>query len=237
MIASLNGIVLEKYAPFIVLEVNGVGYELQLPLSDLALLQVGQRCRLYVQQVIREDSQQAFAFLVREQRELFKQLIKISGLGPKLAMALLSALLPRELVNCVVTEDAKRLTRVPGIGPKMAKRLLVELKDKLLAMRLDRLMMVEPLEAVAVESGATEAASSAATPEAVSDRLSENAVQSLDINAGSSQLAITDALSALVNLGYKSQQAQLLIAQIPEVGSKSCEELIKEALKLAAKNG
>lgn len=132
MIGRLAGILLEKQPPQVLLEVAGVGYEVDVPMSSFYNLPAcGERVSLYTHFVVREDAQQLYGFLTRREREAFRALIRISGVGPKLALAVLSGLAVEDLVQCVVMQDAGRLTRVPGIGRKTAERLLLELKGKL----------------------------------------------------------------------------------------------------------
>ena len=132
MIAWLKGELLEKQPPSILLNVNGVGYELEAPMSTFyELPEVGQTTTLYVHMVVREDAQLLFAFSSKQQRELFRSLIKVNGVGPKVALAILSTLTTQELLSCMVNEDVTQLCKVPGIGKKTAQRLVVEMKDRL----------------------------------------------------------------------------------------------------------
>lgn len=132
MIAWLSGVVLAKQAPHILLNVNGVGYELEAPLSAFYdLPAVGQSTSLHVHMVVREDAQLLFAFASQQQRDLFRSLIRVNGVGPKVALAVLSTLSVAELMQCMVSEDIAQLCRVPGIGKKTAQRLVVEMKDRL----------------------------------------------------------------------------------------------------------
>lgn len=132
MIAWLKGELLEKQPPSILLNVNGVGYELEAPMTTFYdLPAVGQSTSLFVHMVVREDAQLLFAFSSKQQRELFRSLIKVNGVGPKVALAILSTLSAQELLQCMANEDFKQLTKVPGIGMKTAQRLVVEMKDRL----------------------------------------------------------------------------------------------------------
>lgn len=132
MIAWLQGQLLEKQAPTILLNVNGVGYELEAPMTTFYdLPELEQTVSLFVHMVVREDAQLLFGFSSRQQRELFRSLIKVNGVGPKVALAILSTLSPQELLECMANEDFKQLTQVPGIGMKTAQRLVVEMKDRL----------------------------------------------------------------------------------------------------------
>ncbi|QNM96562.1 Holliday junction branch migration protein RuvA [Chitinimonas koreensis] len=132
MIGKLTGTLLEKHPPQILLDVHGVGYELDVPMSTLYLLpHAGEKTALYTHFVVREDAQLLFGFASRIERETFRQLIKVSGIGPKIALAVLSGLTADELAAVVEREDAARLARVPGIGKKTAERLILELRGKL----------------------------------------------------------------------------------------------------------
>ena len=132
MIAWLDGTLLAKQPPNILLNVNGVGYELEAPLSTFyELPAVNQQVSLYVHMVVREDAQLLFAFSNLQQRDLFRSLIKVNGVGPKVALAVLSTMSAQELLQCMADEDHDVLTKVPGIGKKTAQRLIVEMKDRL----------------------------------------------------------------------------------------------------------
>lgn len=132
MIAWLNGELLEKQAPSLLLNVKGVGYELEAPMSTFyELPSVGETATLFVHMVVREDAQLLFGFTTKQQREMFRSLIRVNGVGPKVALAVLSTLSAQELMNCMANEDVAQLCRVPGIGKKTAQRLVVEMKDRL----------------------------------------------------------------------------------------------------------
>lgn len=133
MIGRLTGLLADKSSPpQLLLDVNGVGYELDVPMSSFFNLPAaGQQLTLLTHFVVREDAQQLFGFLTAGERETFRQLIRISGVGPRMALALLSGLSVAELAQAVTAQDASRLVKVPGIGKKTAERLLLELKGKL----------------------------------------------------------------------------------------------------------
>jgi Holliday junction DNA helicase RuvA len=132
MIGRLSGILLEKQPPQVVVEVAGVGYEVDVPMSSFYNLPAsGEKVSLFTHFVVREDAQQLFGFLTQKERGAFRELIRISGVGPKLALSVLSGLSVDDLASCIALQDAGRLTRVPGIGKKTAERLLLELKGKL----------------------------------------------------------------------------------------------------------
>lgn len=133
MIAYLRGRLLEKQPPAMVVEVNGVGYELEAPMTTFYdLPETGGEAVLHVHMVVREDAQKLYGFSRRPQRELFRSLLKVSGVGPRVALAILSTLSAEEFLSCMASEDVARLTHVPGIGQKTAQRLLVELRDRVL---------------------------------------------------------------------------------------------------------
>jgi len=132
MIAWLKGELIEKQPPTLTLNVNGVGYELEAPMSTFyELPAVNETAIVFVHMVVREDAQLLFAFASKQQRELFRSLIRVNGVGPKVALAILSTLSAQELLQCMVDEDVTQLCKVPGIGKKTAQRLVVEMKDRL----------------------------------------------------------------------------------------------------------
>lgn len=132
MIGRLNGILLEKLPPQVVVDVNGVGYEVDVPMTTYYQLPAaGEKTVLFIHQVVREDAHLLFGFASREERETFRQLIKISGIGARIALAILSGMSADELAQAIATEDIKRLSAVPGIGKKTAERLVLELRGKL----------------------------------------------------------------------------------------------------------
>lgn len=131
MIGFLRGRLHEKCPPVLVLDVNGVGYELQAPMTTFYQLpEAGSDVTLFTHLVVREDAHQLYGFADTESRELFRELIKVNGVGPKMALAILSALDAAEIIACVTTGNTGVLVRVPGIGKKTAERLLVELRDR-----------------------------------------------------------------------------------------------------------
>ncbi len=132
MIGRLSGLLAEKTPPQVLLDVNGVGYEVDVPMSTFFNLPaLGERVTLLTHFVVREDAQILFGFLTHEERATFRELVKISGVGPRTALSILSGLSVAELANAVSRQDGARLVKVPGIGKKTAERLLLELKGKL----------------------------------------------------------------------------------------------------------
>ncbi|MFB8829458.1 Holliday junction branch migration protein RuvA [Azotobacter salinestris] len=198
MIGRLRGTLAEKQPPHLLVEVNGVGYEVEVPLSALYRLpSLNEPVTLHTHLVVREDAHLLYGFCEKRERELFRELIRLNGVGPKLALALMSGLEVDELVRCVQAGDIKALTRVPGVGKKTAERLLVELKDRFKAW--EDLPAITPLVLEADPGVAVTSAES-------------------------------DALSALVALGFKPQEASRAVAAVQEEGLSS-EELIRRALR------
>jgi holliday junction DNA helicase RuvA len=131
MIGRLTGILLEKNPPQILLDVQGVAYELDVPMSTFYNLPVlHERVVLHTQLIVREDAHLLYGFLSNEERVAFRQLLKISGVGPKLALSVLSGLSLNDLAVAVANKEVNRLTRIPGVGKKTAERLLLELQGK-----------------------------------------------------------------------------------------------------------
>lgn len=131
MIGRLKGVVAEKGTGSVVLDVNGVGYELDVPISTaFDLPEPGQATSLFTHFVVREDAQLLYGFLRQADRDMFRVLIKVNGVGPKLGIAILSGLDSQALANCVQHDDVSSLVKLPGIGKKTAERLLIELRDK-----------------------------------------------------------------------------------------------------------
>ncbi len=134
MIGRLTGQLVAKQPPQIIVDVGGVGYEVDVPMSTFyALPATGERVQLMTHYVVREDAHLLFGFATNDERAAFRQLIKVTGIGPKVALAVLSGLSVAELNQAIALQDVKRLTRVPGIGNKTAERLLLELKGKVVA--------------------------------------------------------------------------------------------------------
>jgi holliday junction DNA helicase RuvA len=132
MIGSLTGVIAEKSPPQVLINVGGVGYEVDVPMSSFYNLPaLGERTTLLTHFVVREDAQLLYGFLTSGERAAFRQLIKISGVGPRTALSVLSGLSVAELSQAIALQQAGRLVKVPGIGKKTAERLLLELKGKL----------------------------------------------------------------------------------------------------------
>jgi len=131
MIGRLRGMLLEKHPPYLLLDVNGVGYELEAPISTFYKLpETGQEITLYTHLAVREDAHALYGFAVVEERTLFRNLIKVSGIGAKLALLILSGMSVDSFARCVLEGDTAALTRLPGVGKKTAERLIVEMRDR-----------------------------------------------------------------------------------------------------------
>ena len=197
MIGRLRGTLAEKQPPHLLLDVGGVGYEVEVPMTTLYRLPAqGEVVTLHTHLVVREDAHLLYGFGEKRERELFRELIRLNGVGPKLALALMASLEVDELVRCVQGQDTAALVKVPGVGKKTAERLLVELKDRFKAW--ENLPAIAPL---VLPNQAAVAASAEA-----------------------------DAVSALVALGFKPQEASRAVAAV-EGEDLSSEELIRRALK------
>lgn len=135
MIGRLNGMIVDKTQPGkLVIDVNGVGYDVETSLQTFFQLELEPQKRpvsLHIHTVVREDALLLYGFLGLDERALFRALIKVNGVGPKLAITILSSISPDEFIQCINHQDADRLTKLPGIGKKTAERLVVEMKDSL----------------------------------------------------------------------------------------------------------
>lgn len=207
MIGRLQGKLVEKQPSWIVLDVQGVGYEVTLPLSVFASLPALEtELVLWIHQVVREDANLLYGFARLEDRQLFRELIKVTGIGPKVGMAIMSAMESNALLQAIQHEDRVALTRIPGIGKKTAERLLLDLKDRLKTWQPQQMAKLElPLGAEGAED-----------------------VQLPAINCRA------EAESALVALGYKLPEASRAIAAVAVEGMDT-QDLIRAALKGMAK--
>lgn len=132
MIGRLQGILLEKQAPELVLDVQGVGYEVTASLTTFAQLgKLGEAATLFTHLVVREDAQLLYGFADKRERTLFRTLIKVNGVGPKMAITILSGMDADSFAQCILTENMQALTKLPGVGKKTAERLIVEMRDRL----------------------------------------------------------------------------------------------------------
>jgi Holliday junction DNA helicase RuvA len=176
MIGRISGILLDKTPPLALIDCNGVGYECEVPMSTFYLLpQVGDKVILLTHFVVREDAQLLFGFGTHQERLMFRQLLKVNGIGAKSALAILSGLSIDELIQAVSLQEAGLLTRVPGIGKKTAERLLLELKDKF---TLDSALSIKGSGMASISQDVLNALIALG----YNERESLNAVKSLDIN-------------------------------------------------------
>ncbi len=197
MIGRLKGVLLEKQPPAILIDVQGVGYELEASMSTFYNLpECGETITLHTHMVVREDAQLLYGFFSPSERLMFRTLIKISGVGPKLALTILSGMSAEDFSRCILEGDSKALTQLPGVGKKTAERLVVELKDR-----------IDKNDAISLPGSATKIEKQA-NP-------------------------VNDAVSALISLGYKAQQASQMIRSM-DVDGKSTEEIIRAALQGSA---
>ncbi|MGQ7248400.1 Holliday junction branch migration protein RuvA [Halomonas sp. V046] len=131
MIGRITGKLLETQPPWLVIDVGGLGYELEASMTTLvALPAVGEPVSLYTHLTIRDDAHLLYGFVREQERALFRALIKVNGIGPKLALAILSGMDEDAFVRCVMEDDIKSLTRLPGVGKKTAERLIIEMRDR-----------------------------------------------------------------------------------------------------------
>ena len=197
MIGRLKGILLEKQPPAILVDVQGVGYELEASMSTFYNLpECGETVTLHTHMVVREDAQLLYGFFSSSERLMFRTLIKISGVGPKLALTILSGMSAEDFSRCILEGDSKALTQLPGVGKKTAERLVVELKDR-----------IDKDDSIKLPAG--------------------TATIEKHVNP------VNDAVSALISLGYKAQQASQMIRNM-DVEGKSTEEIIRAALQGSA---
>jgi len=195
MIGQIRGILIVKQPPLLVIEAYGVGYEIEAPMTTFYdLPDTGTEILLYTHLVVREDAHLLFGFATENERRLFRTLIKINGVGAKMALTILSGIEANEFALCIRNQDTDRLVKLPGVGKKTAERLIVEMRD-----RLDDTMI--------------------------------GIVSSLNRNETPGKTdPVSEAISALIGLGYKPQEASKHVHAIArdEMGS---EDLIREALK------
>jgi len=176
MIGRISGILLDKTPPLALIDCNGVGYECEVPMSTFYLLpQVGDKVTLLTHFVVREDAQLLFGFGTNQERLMFRQLLKVNGIGAKSALAILSGLSIDELIQAVSLQESGLLTRVPGIGKKTAERLLLELKDKF---TLDSALSIKGSGITSISQDVLNALIALG----YNERESLNAVKSLDVN-------------------------------------------------------
>ncbi|MDD2984342.1 MAG: Holliday junction branch migration protein RuvA [Crocinitomicaceae bacterium] len=137
MITHLNGKLVEKNPTNIVVECNGLGYEVKISLNTFSLLSASESVFIYTQFIVREDAQILYGFFQKEEREMFNHLISVSGIGPNTAMIMLSSLTSDEIAAAILSDDVKTIQSIKGIGPKTAQRAIIDLKDKMLKMNFE----------------------------------------------------------------------------------------------------
>lgn len=176
MIGSLAGVIAARSPPALLLEVAGVGYELEAPMSTFYTLPaVGQKAHLLVHMVVREDAQLLYGFGSSAERSLFRSLLKVSGVGPRIALAILSGVTVDAFAMCVQAQDAAALTRIPGVGRKIAERLIIEMRDRLVASGDAAAGLAQALAPVGAEAEAYSALVSLGYRPAEAVRLLKNA--------------------------------------------------------------
>lgn len=201
MIGRLRGKLIEKQAPHLLIDVGGVGYEVEAPMTTIYKLpELHEEVTLYTHLHVREDAQLLFAFGEERERQLFRTLIKVNGVGAKMALTILSGMEADEFAQCIADGDAARLTRLPGVGKKTAERLIIEMRDRLKDWQ----------------------SSPKSGPGSV-DRSIEMNVEPSD-----------EAVSALIGLGYKPQEASKYVLAVV-ADDMSSEDIIREALKASVK--
>lgn len=207
MIAYLSGKLISKHATSAIVDVGGVGYDVAIPLSTFYELgEVGEPVQLRVYTHVREDALQLYGFKTARERELFLQLISVNGVGPGLAIKLLSGMNADEMIASIRTNNLVRLVAIPGVGRKTAERLVVDLRDKIAA--LSSPALEEEFAAKAAEAGVP------TTAEAMRN----------------------DAMSALGNLGYQKAAAEKAVKNaIDEGGELSVEVILRRSLRSLAK--
>ena len=206
MIAHLSGTLLAKQATSVILDVGGVGYEVTIPLSTFYDLEdAGANVNLKIYTHVREDALQLYGFKTARERELFQRLISVSGIGPKLAITMLSGMSADEIIASIRTNNLARLTSIPGVGRKTAERLVLDLRDKIAALSSS---------ALEEEFGAQTGATAPSTADAIRDD-ALSALINLEYPKASAEKAIT--------------------AAIQEGGDISVELILRRALRLLAK--
>lgn len=198
MIARLNGKIVYKSLDHLIVDVGGVGYRLMISLSTYYALPEKENVPFFVYTSVKEDAIHLYGFLDSLEKDFFVLLISVSGIGPRLALNILSNIAAGELGNAIEEGNSDRLTAIPGIGKKTAERLLLELREK-----VRRLQIAQPTNNSRKESF-------------------------------SSSRTLEDAISALMNLGYKEQQAKKALKAIETTETTSVEYLLKSALKILA---
>ncbi|MBV1914177.1 MAG: Holliday junction branch migration protein RuvA [Pseudomonadales bacterium] len=192
MIGQIRGILLEKQAPHLLVDVQGVGYEIQAPMPTFyAIPEVGSEVTLHTHFVVREDAQLLFGFHSQSERQMFRSLIKVNGVGPKVGLAILSGIDATAFAACITHDDIKTLTKIPGIGKKTAERLLVEMRDRIKDWEISdpTASLLQPVIS--------------STP---SDRQQKQEAESALISLGYSEKEADRAINAVAQEGMNSEQ-------------------------------
>ena len=211
MIGRLRGEILPKQPPRLLLDVNGVGYELEAPMSTFYdLPAVGEQVTLVTHLAVREDAHTLYGFLRETDRALFRDLLKVTGVGARMPLATLSGMDARRFALCVEQEDHAALIRLPGIGRKTAERLVIEMRDRVAGLAGGGV----PNAGTSGVAGASGAASGSSRAAGGADPLG-------------------DAIEALIALGYRPPDANRMARAVAE-GAKTSEEIIRAALRGAA---
>jgi Holliday junction DNA helicase RuvA len=209
VIGRLRGDLVEKLPPEILIECAGVGYEVTMPMTSIyALPELNQQATIYTHFVVREDAQLLYGFANKVERKLFRLLIKVNGVGPKLALAILSSMSADQFVSCVRHDDVGAIVKIPGVGKKTAERLLIEMRDRLKDWQVQKPVYDEsmPEQLLAQFSG-------------------DNGIEDTFLNDEKG-----DAVNALLSLGYKQVQADKAVKSVYKKGMAS-QDIIRDALK------
>jgi len=197
MIGRLHGTLLHKHAPYLMIEVNGVGYELEATMNTFYdLPPTGSDVTLYTHLIVREDAHLLYGFANHSERAMFRNLIKVNGVGARLALTILSGISVDAFTRCVRGNDSATLVRLPGVGKKTAERLIIEMRDRL-----------------------AKGADAGMVPGVMHE-------DHIDPVKG----AVSDAVSALIALGYKPQEASRMVRGV-EVAGMDSEKIIRSALQ------
>ncbi|MBX4181229.1 Holliday junction branch migration protein RuvA [Sodalis sp. CWE] len=212
MIGRLKGVILEKQPKQILLETCGVGYEILIPMSCFyALPKEGEEVVIFTHFIARQDSQLLFGFVDKQEQVFFRELIKINGIGPQLALSILSKISMKQLFSIIVQQEISTLIKLPGVGKKIAKRLITEMKDKYQNLNNKNLFLPFPLETNKTHSTSKQKIT------ALSDK-------TLSVSPEG------EAISVLVALGYKLQEAIQMVNRVSSI-EDSCESIIRNALR------
>lgn len=197
MIARLRGVLIEKQAPEIVVDVGGVGYEVLVPMTTLYQLPaLGEEVALYTHFVVREDAQQLYGFADAASRQLFRDLVKVNGVGPKMALAIQSGMDSNDFVRCVQDGDTAALVRVPGVGKKTAERLVIEMRDRLQKWQLPADSATAPARETVVDAAAE--AEAALVALGYKPQEASRAIAALDAEGQGSDALIRQALKNMI---------------------------------------